>query len=170
MSIINDALKKAAEEKKESRNLGSHIQLQHQKKRGMNWGPIFVILVLLLITGPIIAPLFSTPIKKDYPGHLAGAPQSNVPSNNQLAMATIPLNTRQAQFGMEEAARPMMASRMPGFALSGIVYSTKESYCLINNQVAKVGDVVRGAKILAISQNEVTISYQGQKLSIPVTS
>ena len=61
MSIINEALKKAGQASK----IGLGIEMERKKSR-MNWGPIFVLLVLFFITGPIIAPIFSSPFRRSF--------------------------------------------------------------------------------------------------------
>ena len=72
MSIINEALKKAGI----SKELGGAAPVQHdsvrrnleiefqRRKQSVNWGPLFILLVLVLITGPIIAPIFSSSFKQ----------------------------------------------------------------------------------------------------------
>lgn len=181
MSIINDALKKAQTEAKKpeptpsqaARNL--HVEFQ-KRKPGVNWGPIFVVLVLLLITGPIIAPVFSTPFKPGNP-HLTAVNQKasafqNVaaePARQQLASLTAqePAATRQAQFGIEEAIVPTPYTR-PNFLVSGIVYSAQDSYCLINEKVVRVGESIQGAKLAKVTPEEVTLDFHGEKIVIPV--
>ena len=70
MSIINEALKKAVREKEagysssDKEAVRRNIELEfQQKKRRFNWGPVFIVLMLVLISGPIVAPIFSTPLK-----------------------------------------------------------------------------------------------------------
>lgn len=173
MSIINEALRKAGKdtgisltpksEPMAAGNLGITVERRSSK---INWGPLFVISVLVLITGPIIAPVFSTPFRKDI------APYSV--STNKLSQApSLPaaMNTRQAQFGIEET--PLLgstgpASMPPAMFLSGIVFSPENSYCILNDRVVKVGEQIDGAKLIGIQNDGVTVEYQGQTLTIPV--
>ena len=55
-----------------------------------------------------------------------------------------------------------------GFALSGVVYSAKESYCLINGLVLKVGERVGNATVESIAADQVILDINGKKLTIPV--
>lgn len=176
MSIINDALKKAEREGNDkvsvparggSASGGKTIGVQLQrKKKGLNWGPVFVILVLLLITGPVIAPMFSTPFKREYPGSLR-TPSTDAAS---YTVGTAGDNrTPRGQFGIEEMPRPM-GNQPPGFRLTGLVYSAKESYCLINGNVVKQGEFIQGAKLVKVTQDEAVLDFHGAKIVLPVSS
>ncbi len=183
MSIIHDALKKAqVETKKQDFSTAqptSHtgpIEIDiHRRKHGLNWGPVFVVLVLLLITGPIIAPVFSTPFKHANPqaalanraAVIAPAADERVEVAGVPADATAP--TRQAQFGIEEAMIPTPYMR-PNFALSGIIYSPQDSYCLINDKVVRLGESIDGAKLSKVTPQEVTLEYHGDTIVLPVTA
>ena len=188
MSIINEALKKAVREKEtgyssEDREaVRRHIELEFRpKKPRLNWGPIFVLLVLVLITGPIVAPIFSTPFKgaNTTGAILNPAAAQNVPvASDHLAnaSATDPKNNQKAQFAIEESPlfnnvpAATIISRTPDLSLSGIVYSPKESYCIINNKIIKVGDTIQGARLLEVSQNSVKFDYQGKEMALSMGS
>ena len=77
---------------------------------------------------------------------------------------------RKAQFGIEEAGlfRGMAPGAMqtPNFNLTGIVYSAADSFCIINDRVIKVGEIVQGAKLINVGPNEVTLDYKGDKLQL----
>jgi len=170
MSIINDALKKAGATKegldwqKGAQPSAAPLFEMHRKKEGLNWGPVFIILVLVLITAPILAPRFSTPVRKDA---LPVAPAPIIYSESD--MAALPVSeepSRNAQFGIEEI--PLMPSK-PNFLLSGIVYSPESAYCLINNKVLRVGESVSGATVLDVSPNSVTLEYNGEKMIFPLS-
>lgn len=181
MSIIHDALKKAQTETRKQDFLSAQpagrvdIDLQ-KRKHSLNWGPIFVVLVLLLITGPIIAPVFSTPFKRTNP-QIALATKSiaaNPAQDERVELASLPATntstpTRQAQFGMEETMIPTPYMR-PNFALSGIIYSPQDSYCLINDKVVRMGESIEGAKLTKVTPEEVTLEYHGEKIVLPVTT
>ena len=188
MSIINEALKKAVREKEagfsaeDKESVRRNIEIQfHKKRTAFNWGPVFVVLVLVLITGPIVAPIFSTPAKT-YSVSSALTPRvqaQNVPAqSSDIASAAVNSDvsaTRKAQFGVEEApvfgnAPIQVISRVPQLNLSGIVYSPEESYCIINNKIIKVGDFVQGAKLLNISQKSAMLEYQGKEISLSVST
>ena len=188
MSIINEALKKAVREKEvgysseDKEAVRRNIRLEfHQKKPRFNWGPIFILLMLVLISGPIVAPIFSTPIKGvNARGNTLNptAAQNVPPASTNLAGAAAPeLNAdRKAQFTVEEsplfanALPATLISRTPDLTLTGIVYSPNGSYCIINSRIVKVGDTIRGAKLLAVSQNSVRLDYQGQEMALSLSN
>lgn len=49
-------------------------------------------------------------------------------------------------------------SQNPGLQLGGIMYDGKESYCLINDQIVRIGDVVGAYRLTAIANNKATLS------------
>ncbi len=167
MSIINEALKKAWKEKENipsssyQDSVKKKLDLEfHKKKSRLNWAPIFVVLVLLLITGPIVAPFFSTPFKPSTPS----ATRAVI---TPLAEST---SNKKAQFGVEEAGLfrglAPQAMHAPNFNLTGIVYSPKDSFCIINDQVIKVGEDIQGAKLVNVGPNEVILDYKGNKVQL----
>jgi hypothetical protein len=177
MSIINEALKKAGKET----TLASQSPRADQLLKGIvteapasrrtskiNWGPLFVLSVLVLITGPIVAPVFSTPFKN--------LPTSfdRSPDLSQAPIAPSVMSTRQAQFGIEEVSLPSGAVTAsmaipPNLLLSGIVFSSENSYCILNDKVVKVGEEISGARLVSIQSDSVTIDFQGQAITIPVS-
>jgi len=193
MSIINEALKKAGQAKgdlsspqglpavKTGVSVGGFSIEVERKKSKMNWGPIFVLLVLFLITGPIIAPIFSSPFKG---GGLLGnttavetAPA--IKTNPETQIASLPASAesenRKSQFGVEEASVFQALTQQPHIIqtpylkLSGIVYSSNASYCIINDKIIRIGEDVQGAKLTRVTPKEAILDYQGEKviLSIP---
>ncbi len=176
MSIINEALKKAQRDKRgvplSQANLLSGFDAEFpKKKRGINWGPIFVLSVLLLIAGPILMPVFSTPAKRFVPTAASEArpkPEASLGSVGNT-------DTRQAQFQIEQvAAAPAVnplsdsarVSQTPYLALSGIVISEGEAYCIINDRVAKPGDNVFGATLLRVTEREAVLDSGGQEITL----
>ena len=163
MSIITEALKKAGQEKGV---LASSVLLP-KKKHSFNWGPVFVILVLVLITGPIIAPLFSNPFSKEnfvrQETSAVSPPASSAPNDTA---------NRKPQFAVEElplmqAANPSPFVPAPYLRLSGVVYSkTDISYCIINNKVVRVGETIQDARIVSITPDRVILDYKGQRINL----
>ncbi len=165
MSIIHEALKKARHEQGSVPTGGSQGEIrknlrmgvEHSSRSGKNWGPLFVITVLLLITGPIVAPAILAPLKKMGPAAPAASP-----SDRSL--------NRKGQFGIEEAGLFRMASPMgaktPDLRLSGIVYSPKEAYCIINDSILKTGDTVKGSVVTGMTAQSVTLENQGKQVTL----
>ena len=167
MSIINDALKKAQKQDNQPKSTpaaegrpGVEVQQYQKKKSDVNWGPFFVLAVLLLITGPIVAPLFSSPFRN----------QSHTSLNAPQDLKTQAVDARKAQFGIEEAPANMMPlMAIPNLAVTGIVYSDQDSYCIINGKILKVGDKIQGAKLVDVTPMSVTLEYHGERLTLPIS-
>lgn len=187
MSVINEALKKAQKEKEFSVPAagGASSELRFHKKSGFNWGPIFVLLVLFLITGPIIAPFFAAPFKKEAYAGMSSPKTISVGQNSFSESAVLVQKnqpglltgspSRKSQFAVEESillpqAGPFSAGQGTGFRknfhLSGIVYSPKESYCIINDKIVKAGEQVGGATLVEITPEKVVLDYQGSQITL----
>jgi hypothetical protein len=160
MSIIHEALKKARHEQTSVPTGGTQEEIRKNLKMEIersasrrNWGPLFVIAVLVLITGPIVAPAILAPFRNT-------APSSPAERTSGL----------KKQFGVEEAGLFRMAApasaKMPGLRLSGIVYSPKEAYCIINDSILKVGDSVNGAVLTSVTAQSVTLDHQGKQVTL----
>jgi thioredoxin-related protein len=59
-------------------------------------------------------------------------------------------------------------ARKSPFKLSGIFHSGQAPKAIINNTMVGVGDTVSGAKVVKISEIEVTLSYRGQEIKLEV--
>ncbi len=184
MSIINDALKKAGQgqtlqtgettsQPAQSLGRSAHAPLLEaagKKKKKINWGPVFVILVLTLITGPLVAPIFSSPYRS-----------TSAPFIGQSYQETLSTQNRQAQFAIEEAAimpqqsgalmrpdyigTPVVAERQ-NFVMNGIMYSSPDSYGLINGKVVRVGEKIDGATLIAITPEKATLNHEGKTIDL----
>jgi hypothetical protein len=172
MSIINEALKKAARQDQEpllslrSETFGKNLGIQAgQRKPHINWGPVFVVSVLVLIGGPILAPVLSPPFRHAMVQSIAWQPV--VQTSPSLRGPS--LGTRNPQFGIEEGGPAIRTpADQPDLNLSGVVISPEGSYCILNERVVKQGDTVQGAKLVAIHPDEVTLDYHGERIVLTV--
>ncbi len=151
MSIINEALKKTGQ------SVAHEPRPELLRKRSrVNWGPFFVMGILALVTAPILAPWFSRPYKTTQAA-------LQVPSGT-----TVGAGQMRGQFAIEETSLAM--APVPNFALSGLVYSKADSYCLINGKVLKIGDQVGGATLSQVTPNEAVLNYRGEKIVLPASA
>lgn len=183
MSIINDALKKAGQpimsEPQHSRGKSTESRSDRQtelkpalqmerRKSTPNWGPFFLVGVLLLVTGPIVAPIFfNNPSSKILSASTdSTAAPLNLGSSlkGQYAVEEMPLS----QQIIQPARLGKIVNPLTQFKLSGVVYSEAGSYCLINGKVVSQGESVGGAMVETITANEVVLNYQGEKITLPV--
>ena len=187
MSMINEALKKAGQpviqsvhEKKSEIPLRPEIEF-HRKRSRAPWGPLFVLGLLMLITGPVLLPLFQSPFQGADAGSARGSRVVSVGDEVSSAALRAPQGSQGlGQFAIEETPiqavipRPNIfsgsKSPLPKFSLSGIVYSEQGSYCLINGKVLKMGEKVSGATLETIHPNPITLDYLGEKIIIALTS
>ena len=156
MSVIHEALKKTGQP------VEFRPPLFLKKKKSINWGPFFVVSVLVLIVSPILAPIFRSP----YHNEVLPSKPSEITDSN-----------RKAQFAVEEtpiaAVLPPPAavtSILPNFDLNGLVYSHSDSYCLINGKVVKVGEQVNGATLVKVTPSEAVLNYRGQEIVLPAAA
>jgi hypothetical protein len=167
MSIIHEALKKTGSTAGEktarerqgagSRPMRPEVQV-HKRAASKGRSPLFVVIACLLVAAPFLLPMLSP---SPAPG-VSARETSNV----------------QGQFAIEEAPHPAQSapsspwrgfSRPAGFVLSGVVYSEKESYCLINGLVLRQGERVGTATVERILPDQVTLDVGGEKIILPVT-
>ena len=159
MSIIHEALKKAGqpvllEIKSESK---VKMPLGRRQKSPINWGPLLVVFILVLVVSPILTPLMSRSYK----------------SNVDESAAS---SHMKAQFAVEEApiippATAVVAiPTLPNFMLNGLVYANEGSYCLINGKVVKLGEVIEGATLIKVTPDSAQLDYQGRKIILPANA
>ncbi len=160
MSIIHEALKKAGEPvMTESKKSGDKSEFRPEfirKKQRSALGPLVAVLVLIIVGMPVFAPLLN---KKGSEREVSmGSPLASLGRVNQ-------------QFGIEEAPLPAMPApvklapaRVGKFSMSGLIYSTGESYALINGTVVRVGERVGDATVVEITPNEAVLDKNGEKI------
>lgn len=175
MSTIHDALKKVSSDSqketgdKKYLGLGESVRFNAPRSRKMNWGPVFVVLVLVLVTGPAIAPIFQTPVK---PTSQASA-LTTAPTD-QKAVDLTQSSTRKDQFGVEEmplgqlAPKAAMMPVQPEFTLSGIVLSGNDSYCLINDKIVRPGAKIGDAVLTSVTSTKAVLSLNGETIVLNV--
>ncbi len=164
MSIINEALKKAGKEKESTHSMPI-LQIRNSapkmgasvKRSSFNWGPLFVILVLLLITGPIVAPLFSTPFKRGELMHSEVVAPANVsPAPRQFLIEESPL--------FQPAISPLVDP--PHLSLTGIMRSPNDAYCILNNKIVKTGESIQEAKLIRVEPDHVVLDFKGREITL----
>ncbi len=159
MSIIHEALKKVNHPitNPDRKAVRPEVEL-HRRKASGGWGPLFLLLVCFLAAGPVLVPLL---FKSSTASRGEGGP-----AHSQFAIEEAPLPV-----APPPAPRTMPALRTtrPGtYRLTGVVFSTAESYCLINGLVLKLGEKIGDAVVESISQEAVTLALNGQKLTLTV--
>lgn len=62
------------------------------------------------------------------------------------------------------------AEMLAGIDLEGIIWDENKPVAIINDKVVNVGDEISGAKVIKITQNEVTFYINGQYVHIKLQS
>src|SRR3989338_2399909 len=111
MSVIHEALKKAGhpiiaqpDGKKPAVPLRPEIEF-HRKKTAVGWGPLFMLAVLALVTGPILFPLFHTSSQKTVITQDAAGASGSVSVGEEVSSSASPAlqsPNQLAQFAVEE--------------------------------------------------------------------
>ena len=162
MSVINEALKKANRTPGTGSPAKPEVLLQRavpaKRNSPINWGPIFVMAVLLLIVSPIVVPLFRSP----YSNAAGGAyTQGNMRAQFAVEEVPIPVPPLAAL-----PAQTAVSSTPPNFWLNGLVYSDKDSYCLINGKIVKLGETVGGATLIKVTPSQAVLRYEGRDIML----
>lgn len=55
---------------------------------------------------------------------------------------------------------------LEGLILNGIMWDAEAPYAIVNSDVVKVGDKLRGMKVTAITENSVVLEYEGKKYTL----
>jgi len=96
--------------------------------------------------------MYSLPVKikeKKYPAAKPSNPVSN------------PVEKRESQKNVKEIV-------LPKFTVTGIVWGKIRSRAIIGHSVYRVGDIIKGAKILDITKQGIHMIYQGKEFWVTV--
>ena len=146
MSIINDALKKAEQEGTSKSPLTSLLKnkplLENRQRRAKNLLP-FIGIISVILEAFLLYNLFpkKTAVdKKSLLAHKSPARQANTLTGTRTIDAKEDLS------------------------LSGIVFSEKGSWAVINDSIVREGDMIEGAKLLKIEEESVELAFPDKKL------
>jgi hypothetical protein len=155
MSIIYDALKKV----EEANTAGAKPEAAKQKKHPKPKVKSYFLYALIVCLGFFIGNLVF--------GFLSGsAPKSLSIDKNQYAAKTgTKVKPAPLSFIMPPAAE-VKKKQQGSWVLSGVFFSENEGYALINNQIAKEGDVIDGATVKRISLHGVELESAGSTVKL----
>lgn len=164
MSIINDALKRAAKSKKLFQNKPSpilsainEIKTDTQRfflRRWLVWAGTGAVCLLGIV---FVTTFFKQP---DNSVSLSGvASQEVIPKEKQKPqpVAVAPKKNR-----------TFFNANYDNFDLSGILYDQQKPLAIINERIVGEGSLINGAKLLRISPNSVKLSLKGKQFSLRV--
>jgi len=183
MSIIYDALKKTQKAIDVSPKIESHKEPPvAPKDRRVQTKPkikLYLLYVFTACLGLFIANIFFAFLR--HPKVPAAQDQSRLSGSFKgpqadPATATLPQIPAPKPEAIQSAEKPLLSApeskKEPPAALvlNGIFSSGDEGYCLINNQIAKAGDVIDGARVLRINSNDVELERDGLSIKLRTSS
>lgn len=142
MSIIYDALKKV--EKSDILNKDN----KPKENRGNYW-----VYISLICFGIFITSMFLFTMVSRNKAVLAAKGQKKYIS-------------RQADHLSDKIAQTISTGSKLSLILNGVFFSGDKGYALINNEIFKEGDVIKGAKISKISLDEVVLEVEGNAVRL----
>ncbi len=90
------------------------------------------------------------------------APPADTAANNLSALSGAPGSADNDAAEDKEKA----AAEPPLLILNGTLLSDGEQFAIINNQIVKAGDEIKGAEVIKISANSVELEFSGRTLRI----
>lgn len=161
MSIIYDALKKVQDNTNTPAiNKKEEIKIpppQYKKPSGALI--IFFLVILGIFLGKV---LFGFIAQKE----------KNIKNitNTISAPSPIPQIGTQDSVSKEDnfAISTPLITTLPALTLNGVFFTDNQAYVLINNQVFKENDIIKGAKITAIKADSVDLIFEGRNFTLRV--
>lgn len=69
---------------------------------------------------------------------------------------------------IKEIKKPAKEIILPKFTITGIVWGKASPSAIIDNKVYRIGDIIKGAKILGITQQGIQMIYQGKEFWVSI--
>jgi hypothetical protein len=174
MSLINDALTKAAKQKESFFKDSSPA-----KKAPRRWlelslprvAFLFLILigVILISTNPAKLVFKSTIAREKIEEDLsAELPKERIaiPAENKTVVPDKEIVAPLEEVIVPAEKKAIVKDEPPKLSLTGIIYEDKESLALINNRIVREGELIAGARVINIGPNKVILSFVGQEISL----
>lgn len=158
MSIIYEALRKIQNSSKGAFRANPNAP----SKSAADMRPSFkreIVLAFVGITAGIFVVWLITGLGKR-PQAIPPPPPSALPEAAPGSPASPAVNVTPSIAAEEKTSEP----KIPELILNGIVLSEDGNLALIQEQILKVGDDIEGAKIEEITDKQVTLAFQGQKI------
>jgi len=156
MSIIYDALKKVEEANTAGAKPEAAKQKKHPEHKVKSYFLYALIVCLGFFIGNLVFGFLSSP----------AAPKSlSIAKKRYPAKTGIKVKPAPLPFIMPPAAE-VKKEQQGSWVLSGIFFSENEGYALINNQIAKEGDVIDGATVKRINLDGVDLESAGSTVKL----
>lgn len=177
MSLINDALKKAAKEKGPSEkdpSFGSEgFDIPPPKIRKDRKG----ILILASVSiGVLTFGILLLTIAKSFPPRRPALEVAQIAKREALSeeTASLPLPPPPEPPPPEKKTEPLPQTPQPPpsipiqspLALNGIVHGNGEELAILNNQISRIGDEIDGATLQEIGNDFVILEKEGKRFQL----
>jgi len=171
MSIIYDALKKVDNSNNKESQEQSNKEDRESKPKTRMYLVYILVTCLGIFLGNIVFKFLSTSNiflqrpKKEAPKVLAKSKPSS-PTSSKPAGKKPEANPYQALLRGVLPGAIKNEPKPPPWVLNGVFFSQEEGYALINNKIAKEGDVVDGATVKKITLQEVELDSGGSTIKL----
>lgn len=168
MSIIDEALRKAAEARKnlpEPDELVSEPQPEPEVERKKKSNKRLIILVIFLFVGCTL--LFSIfVVKKPLIGGKIEKQSTPKVSFEEEVIFPVPKPKEDSakETVIQEAV--IQEERSPSLSLSGIIHGYGKPVAVINERIVEEGDFIGGARVVEIGQGGVRLNFEGKDFSL----
>jgi len=174
MSIINDALKKTEQSLKQNATCAGPKPAQAASAKKKN--PLLYILIIVAVyfCGNFFIKVFTraTPAQRAATGLTQIEPVN--PEIKKIEPAAPTASPTQIEPVVQTPVEQPLVNALPkevklnpeDFTLSGIFVSDSEKYVLLNNQILREGEKIKGATVSAITPNSVQLIKEDQSVTI----
>ncbi len=177
MSIVNDALKKAAGQRIEKVLIEPSGPFRQQPVRKgviVVWGGIVILIVLIglfLLKRPL---LLEQDRKEGTAPPYLGSQAENVEGITEGEFiekvsgggVADKLNEEVENKIAKEITEKEELAKKPEFSLTGIVWGNERPCAFVNNMMVEEGEMVNGAKVVKIDYRKVLLSFGEKKISL----
>jgi len=159
MSIIYDALKKV----EKINDISSSLKTKGERKPKLKPYLLYTLVIVLgFFIANIIFNIFAKHLQNNTKVLVRTDVVTKIQPHPELPQdASSSLETKPPLFLKTQKQPP------PSLVLNGVFFSGDEGYALINNQVAKVGDIIDGARLLQITLDGVELEAEGVTIKLP---
>lgn len=158
MSIIYDALKKVG---KSIHNGPGTIADKKEKSFKFKY-KIYIFYLLVICLGIFMANIFFGLLSQPKTASISKIQKPETPLEKRLPP---PIEESPLESQAIVLTVPEKKSREP-LVLNGIFFSQDEGYALIDNQIVKKGDVIKGATVKEITSSEVELEFEGSTIKL----
>jgi hypothetical protein len=176
MSLINDALRRASQtEKDRPPSPSSPLRMEAapvEQRSAPPWVWMVTILITVVLAGwcfwqwsnarPTVQQVVGLATPKVEPTPVPALAPVVVKATPQTAPAAVVVSPPSVPPVAVVPPKPVEESWPSGLKLKGIFYNRFNPHVLINSDTLRVGETVKGVRVLKIDQDKVTLEWNGR--------